>query len=139
MGVLLQILPDVDGQLFFQIDEPLGNVLGYFICRFVLIQISVQRFDTHVASVGHQISDSGITVLHAQLHIGLHPGHAFGDWVGIFALIMVLLQKLIDFLSEFLVFFFADGQLLLKMLILSYKLLEIDYCSIRICWCQNSR
>ena len=36
-----EVLPDVHSQLFFQIDQPFGDILGDFIGGFILVEIAV--------------------------------------------------------------------------------------------------
>ena len=44
-------------------DEPFCHVLGDFVSGFVLVQIPVQGFDTHIAAVGHQFGDADKYIL----------------------------------------------------------------------------
>lgn len=37
----LQIAADIDGQLFLQIDQPLGDILGDLVGGLVLVQVAV--------------------------------------------------------------------------------------------------
>lgn len=37
-----QEFPDIHSKLFFQLDQPLCNIFGGLICRFILVQILVQ-------------------------------------------------------------------------------------------------
>ncbi len=107
-------LADIYRQFFFQIDEPLGNVLGDFIGSFVLIEIFVERLDPHVAAVSHQIRDGVIGFIHDQLHVRFHPGHSCGDGVGILAIIVIFVQQTLNFTIQFVVFVLAVRELFLQ-------------------------
>ena len=75
---------DVDGQFFFQIDEPLGDVFGNLVGGFIFVQVFVQRLDAHIAAIGHEIGNGFVAVIHGKFHAGFHPRHAFSHEFGIF-------------------------------------------------------
>ena len=112
-----QVLPDVDRQLFLQVDQSLGDVLGDFVRRLVLVEIAVQGLHAHVAAVGHQVGDGRVGVLHGQLHAGLHMGHALGHGVGLLAPVLIAIQQLLNLVLQLVVFLLAVGQALLEYVV----------------------
>ncbi len=55
-----KISPHIRCQLGFQIDQPFGDVFGTLAGGFILVQIAVQGFDTHIAAIGHEIGHGAV-------------------------------------------------------------------------------
>ena len=60
-------------ELFLKMDEPLCDVLGDLIGGLILVEVLVQGFDTHVASVGHEVCNGGIGIVQRHFYVGFHP------------------------------------------------------------------
>lgn len=106
----LQILPDIHSQFFFQIDQPFRNVLGALVCRFILIQILIQRLHAHIAAVSHEVCDGPIRLIHRQLHVGLDHGHALSHGIGFLSRVMVSVQLRADLPLQLFMLSLAVGQ-----------------------------
>ena len=101
---------DIHGQLFLQVDQSLGNVLGDLVRSFILVEVAIQRLHAHVAAVGHQVGNGGVGVLHGQLHAGLHVGHSLGHGIGLLTTVLIAIQQPLNFVLQLVVLLFAVRQ-----------------------------
>ena len=104
-------ISEVDRELFFQIDESFGDVLGDLIGGFVLIEIAIQRFYAHIATIGDEISDGMVGFMHTQLDVGLHPRHSLGNRIWVLTFIVKAVQSFLDLCVQLVVLSFAIGQI----------------------------
>ena len=109
-----EIAADVLAEPFLQFDQPLGDILGLFVCRLVLIEIFAEGFDAHVASVRDQVGDGVIGFVHAELDVGLHPGHPLGDGTRLLSVVSEAVEIFLNFDLQLLVRGFAIGKTVLE-------------------------
>ena len=70
--LFLKKAADVVSQAFFKLYKPLGDVLGDLVGSLVFVEILVEGFDTHIASVGHQVGYGAVRFIEGKLHRCLH-------------------------------------------------------------------
>lgn len=112
--VLLQVLANIGAQLLLEIYKPLGDVFGDLVGGFVLVKVTVQRFNTHVAAVGQQVGGGGVGAVPAHLHFRFHVAHTFCHEIGLLTLVTVLPQQVIDFIFKNLVLSAAFAETILE-------------------------
>ena len=109
-----EISADLLAEAFLQRNEALGDILGDFVCRLVLIEIFAEGFDTHVTAVRHQIGDGVVGFVHDELDIGLHPRHSLCNGVGFFSVIVEAVEIFLNFRFQLLMRDLAILQILLE-------------------------
>ena len=106
---------DIHRQLFLEIDEPLGDILGDLVGGFVLVEIPIEGLDPHIASVSDEVGYGVVGLVHSELDVGLHPRHTLGHGVGVFAVVLVSVKQLLDLVPQLLVLLLTLGQKLLQL------------------------
>ena len=109
-----EISADLLAEAFLQCDQALGDILGGFVRRLILIEVFAERFHSHITAVCHQIGDGVVGFVHDELDIGLHPRHPLGDGVGLLSVIVKAVEIFLNFRFQLLMRDLAILQILLE-------------------------
>jgi hypothetical protein len=106
----IKVSAQICRQVFLNGDQLFGGVLSPFVGSPVFVEIAAERFDAHIAAVGHQIGYGAVARVEGQLHVRFQRRHCACHCAGTLAAVAKAIKLRLQLGAELPVLVFADDQ-----------------------------